>query len=58
MASNIAISMFFIPDLVGAIIQNNTKNHLNIVLVILSGAEVEPDTNSVSHGALHCLIIE
>lgn len=58
MASYIAISMFVIPDLVGTIIQNNTKNHLNMVLVILSDAEVEPDTNSVSHGALRGLIIE
>lgn len=50
--------MFVIPDLVGTIIQNNTKNHLNMVLVILSDSEVEPDTNSASHGALRGLIIE
>lgn len=29
-----------------------------MLLVILSVAEVEPDTNSVSHGALHGLIIQ
>lgn len=58
MASDKAICIVVISDMVGAIIQNNTKNHLNMVLMILSDAEVEPDTNSVSHGAFRGLIIE
>lgn len=37
---------------------NKTRNNPNMVFVIVSVAEVEPDTNSVSHGALHGLIIE
>lgn len=49
--------MCVISDVLGAIRKTTTKNH-PLVLVILSVTEVEPDTNSVSHGALGGLIIE